>query len=470
MTVTSTWSGIALWRLLARVDDADPTTFSDIVADLGYNVTVSATGFSATIPSTTLKRNDTWIVADTLNGTPLPKTLNGKSVWPLKIVGTGLPGNQKVSNVSQIILSDFVTPPVAPVAAFEAVPLSGLAPLEAQFTDQSKGTGPLTYAWDFDNDGITDNTTQSPSYTYATAGTYTVKLTVTGPGGSDDEVKTDYISVTAVPIIDEWSITLNGVGSEQLTRVSYEALADGNRLTLTDASGTWSGIALWRILARVDDSDPTTFSDGAADLGYNVTVAAADGYSKMFTSSALKRNDNYIVADTLNGAPLPKVDGTKNVWPLKIVGSAPTSGQKVGNISQITLSDFVAPPESPAAAFTSDVQTGIAPLTVRFTDQSTGTGPLTYAWDFDNDGITDNTTQSPSYTYANAGTYTVRLMVTGPGGSDDEVKTDYISVTPVPGTTGGSIHLRCPDRNGTPDRPVHGSIHWCRTPFLCMGL
>ncbi len=180
-------------------------------------------------------------------------------------------------------------------------------------------------------------------------------------------------------------------GKRAADRVNFEALAHGNRLTFTDASGTWSGIALWRILARVDDSDPTTFNDGAADLGYNVTVAAADGYSKMFTSSVLKRNDSYIVADTLNGAPLPKVDGTKNVWPLKIVGSAPTSGQKVGNISQITLIDFVTPPESPAAAFTSDVQTGVAPLTVQFTDQSTGTGPLTSAWDFDNDGTVDGT-------------------------------------------------------------------------------
>ena len=69
--------------------------------------------------------------------------------------------------------------------------------LTVQFTDQSTGPGPLTCAWDFDNDGSVDSTEQNPSHTYNAAGTYTVKLTVSGAGGSDDEVKTDYISVTA---------------------------------------------------------------------------------------------------------------------------------------------------------------------------------------------------------------------------------------------------------------------------------
>ena len=53
----------------------------------------------------------------------------------------------------------------------------------------------MTYAWDFNNDGITDNTTQSPLCTYTSAGTYTVNLTVTNSAGSDSEVRTGYIAV-----------------------------------------------------------------------------------------------------------------------------------------------------------------------------------------------------------------------------------------------------------------------------------
>ena len=119
-----------------------------------------------------------------------------------------------------------------------------------------------------------------------------------------------------------------------------------------------------------------------ADLGYNVTVTASDGFSRVFNSSYLKRNDNVIVADSLNGAPLPKLDGTKKVWPLKIVGSVPTNGHKVGNISQIILSDFVAPPESPVAGFKADPLSGTSPLEVQFTDQSTGASPLSLCMGF----------------------------------------------------------------------------------------
>ena len=82
----------------------------------------------------------------------------------------------------------------APVAAFHAAPTSGDYPLPVTFTDDS--TGSITsWAWDFNNDGTVDSTVQSPSYQYTARGTYTVNLTVTGPGGKDSEIKTGYITV-----------------------------------------------------------------------------------------------------------------------------------------------------------------------------------------------------------------------------------------------------------------------------------
>lgn len=80
------------------------------------------------------------------------------------------------------------------------------------------------------------------------------------------------------------------------------------------------------------------------------------------------------------------------------------------------------------AGFTCNVTAGIAPLTVAFTDQSSGIGITNWEWDFDNDGTTDSTLQNPSYTYTKPGIYTVRLVVAGHYGSDELILNDHIFV------------------------------------------
>ncbi|UCE18050.1 MAG: PKD domain-containing protein, partial [Gemmatimonadota bacterium] len=73
--------------------------------------------------------------------------------------------------------------------------------------------------------------------------------------------------------------------------------------------------------------------------------------------------------------------------------------------------------------------TGCAPLTVEFTDQSTG-DITSWDWSFGDDE--SSTEQNPAHQYQSAGTFTVRLTVTGPGGDDTEIKNDYIAVDPLP--------------------------------------
>lgn len=80
------------------------------------------------------------------------------------------------------------------------------------------------------------------------------------------------------------------------------------------------------------------------------------------------------------------------------------------------------------ADFTGSPASGVAPLTVEFTNTSTGDYD-TCAWDF-GDGVT-STLESPSHTYTAIGTYTVTLSIDGPGGIDTEIKAAYISVEPV---------------------------------------
>jgi PKD repeat protein len=78
------------------------------------------------------------------------------------------------------------------VAAFSGAPKSGSPPLAVSFTDLSSGnvTG---WSWTFGDSGT--GTEQNPSHTYQSVGNYTVSLEVSGPDGSDTEVKSDYISV-----------------------------------------------------------------------------------------------------------------------------------------------------------------------------------------------------------------------------------------------------------------------------------
>ena len=83
--------------------------------------------------------------------------------------------------------------------------------------------------------------------------------------------------------------------------------------------------------------------------------------------------------------------------------------------------------QSPVAAFTTNRTTGCAPLSIQFTDQSTGS-PFSWNWDFGNGQL--STLRNPVVFYTQPGVYTVRLIVKNAAGVDDEIKTDLITVTP----------------------------------------
>lgn len=87
--------------------------------------------------------------------------------------------------------------------------------------------------------------------------------------------------------------------------------------------------------------------------------------------------------------------------------------------------------EGPITAdFMADVTGGPAPLTVHFTDLSTSAPDpiISWDWDFDFDGTIDSHEQNPSWTYTDAGSYTVSLTVSDGTNVMTETKYDYITV------------------------------------------
>ncbi|NCC55829.1 MAG: T9SS type A sorting domain-containing protein, partial [Erysipelotrichia bacterium] len=77
--------------------------------------------------------------------------------------------------------------------------------------------------------------------------------------------------------------------------------------------------------------------------------------------------------------------------------------------------------------FDAEPKTGIVPLNVQFTDESSG-ADLNYAWDFNNDGFYDSYDRNPSFVYADTGHYSVKLKVTNPTNNDSITKYSYIYV------------------------------------------
>ena len=253
--------------------------------------------------------------------------------------------------------------PVAPTALFSTNVTSGTAPLIVGFTDASTGTAPLSYAWDFTNDGVNDSALQNPIYTYSAAGSFTARLTVTNTVGSD--IVTHVITVNSTPVAPTAIFSTNVTSGTAPLTVGF-----------TDAStGTAPLSYAWDFT-----------NDGITDSTlqnpiYTYSTAGSFTANLTVTNTVARNFVTHII--TVNAAPVPAFSGT------------PTSGPK--------------------------------PLNVQFTDASTGTAPLSYAWNF-GDGNT-STLRNPAHLYTTAGSYTVNLTVTGPGGSNLESRTNYITVT-----------------------------------------
>ncbi len=233
--------------------------------------------------------------------------------------------------------------------------------------DFTDSTWGCVSGWTWDFGDTGSDTLQNPQHIYTTPGVYTVQLSVTGPGGIADDTKVAYITVFDPLPVPEFGADVTS-GDAPLA-VQFTDLSTG-------VIGAWS----W-------------------DFGDGNSSTAQDPPHTYLTPGT------YTVALTTTGP---------------------------GGSTTETKTDLIVVSDStPVADFSADLTSGDAPLTVQFTDASSGT-INSRDWDFGDGGT--STAIHPQYTFNTPGTYTVVLDATGPGGSDTATKVDYITVTEAPPT------------------------------------
>jgi PKD repeat protein/tRNA A-37 threonylcarbamoyl transferase component Bud32/tetratricopeptide (TPR) repeat protein len=368
----------------------------------------------------------------TITAAPVRK----KAKWPL-VVGVAC------GCAVAVLAVFFVAKPPLPVpeAKYTANPTTGTAPLTVNFTDTSTGTI-TSRAWDFENDGTADSTDRNPSYTYNNPGTYTVKLTVTNPGGYDDEVKSGYITVNYPA--PEAGFTPNRTSGPSPLTVNFTDTSTGritSRAWDFDNDGTtdsteqnpnymYSSAGTYMVKLTVtgpggsDDEKQVISVTGEIVANFTATPMRERPLTVNFKDTSTGTVTSWLwdfnndgVTDSIEQNP-NYTYSSAGTYMVKLTVTGPGGFDDEKQVISVTgeiVANFTATP------------TRERPLTVNFKDTSSGE-ITSRAWDFENDGTTDSTEQNPSHTYSSAGTYTVKLTVTGRGGT--EVKTGNITVNP----------------------------------------
>ncbi len=156
--------------------------------------------------STGLITNRSWDFGDgntlinTTNTNPLHTYLNVGTYSPSLTV-SGPIGTSTTNRLNYIVATN-----APPVANFVANKTSGLAPLGVRFSNTSSSL--VTNAsWSFGDGGTLITNASAVVYTYTNPGSYSVSLTVIGPGGISSTNKANYILVTNGPPVAGFTAT-----------------------------------------------------------------------------------------------------------------------------------------------------------------------------------------------------------------------------------------------------------------------
>lgn len=299
-------------------------------------------------------------------------------------------------------------------------------------------SGTLSYLWNFGN-GIT-STQPSPNYSYPATGTYIVKLVATsGTGCKDSITRTITVnpSPTATFAVNTASQCVTGnqfnfTNNSSITTgtLTYAwTFGDGNVSTNANPTHSYINAGTYTVKLVVTSGlgckDSTTrsvtvFAKPTVDFSVNSLAQCVNGNSFVFTNnttigsgtvSYIWRFGDGNIATTTNATNSYLAAGTYIVKLIAVSnnGCSDSTTQTVTVNPKPTV-DFIINNTAQCLTANQFVFTNLSAIT---------TGTLTHAWSFGN-GATSILT-SPTYSYAAAGTYSVRLVSTSADGCRDSI-------------------------------------------------
>ena len=383
-------------------------------------------------------------------------TYSKAGLYFVTLTASNANGINTLTKSSYIVVSSVL---VAPFTSFSASPTSGSAPLTVGFTDQSKGA-PTSWKWTF-GDGNT-STEKNPVHTYNKTGLYSVALTASNAKGSNVLTKSSYIAVSSVlaapvtnfsasPTSGSTPLTVGFTDQSKGDPISWKwTFGDGNTSTDKNPVHTYNKTGKYSVAL-------TTTNAGGSDI-----VQKSSYIYVIPESGSVVSNPGYIVpvtaflatptsgsapltvgfTDQSKGAPTSwkwtfgdgNTSTEKNpvhtfnktgVYSVTLTASNANGNNALTQSSYIAVSSVLA---APVASFSASPTSGNTPLTVRFTDQSTGS-PTSWKWTF-GDGNT-STDQNPVHTYNKTGLYSVTLIASNVNGSNALTQSSYIAVSSV---------------------------------------
>ena len=337
------------------------------------------------------------------------------------------------------------------IVKFNATPTKGSVPLKVLFTDQTELDPSIPiekykFIWNFgDNTPADRSNARTIEHLYKKPGTYSPTLEI------QDQRKNRFISLN--PVFINVTNKINPVHAE-----FYGAPVNGSApLTVSFFDQSTSPAAHSKYFWDFGDGSQTSSDKNPTHIYgnvgiYDVTLKVSNEYG-----SDLLIRGNYInvssprsyiinASASGNGAISPSGDVIVSVGVDQSFTISPNSGSSIrdvqingisiGPVSTHTFAhvtsnqkihaDFEKSIDPLSAKFIVDKGSGTAPLTVQFTDTSTGS-PNSWYWDF-GDG-SNSVKQNPSHTYTNSGQYYVTLTIRNNSGYSMNQKPTYIIAT-----------------------------------------